>query len=66
MSTLISEIRTLCLCLEDEIEGRPFDHLLAKDIADRLAEKLPSIRNNMKLICQRVDDRLALDTAGAA
>ena len=66
MSTLFADIRMLCDFLEAELEGRPYDRSLAKELAHNLGQKFPSIRNSMSLLCERVKDDTELATASAA
>ena len=66
MSTLFTEIRILCDVLEAELEGRPFDRDVAKDLADRLGQKFPSIQNSMKQLCDRFGNESELAEANAA
>ncbi|MDA8232274.1 MAG: hypothetical protein M0006_13125 [Magnetospirillum sp.] len=51
------ELRQLSHILEAEAEGRPFDRDHARDLAARIANVHPEIRQSMRMICERLDPR---------
>ena len=66
MSGPYAEIWKLCDCLEAQLEGRPIDASLVKDLAARLGENFPGIRNSMTLLSQRAEEDAQMATATAA
>ena len=54
MTHNLQDLRQLSALLEAEATGRPFDRDHAHNLASRLAERHPEIRQSMHQICERI------------
>ena len=53
MSNSYHDLHQLSECLEAELNGHPYDRVMAQRLADQLAHQFPAIHNSMRLLVER-------------